>query len=29
MEDMYISGEYRPLTVEAAAEEAKKLLILF
>ncbi len=29
MEDMYINGEYQPLTIEAAAEEAKKLLILF
>lgn len=29
MEDMYISGEYVPLTLEAAVEEAKKLLILF
>lgn len=29
MEDMYIRGEYEPLTLETAVEEAKKLLILF
>lgn len=29
MEDMYLRGEYQPLTVEAAVETSKKLLILF
>lgn len=29
MEDMYIRGEYQPLTLDAAVEESKKLLILF
>ena len=29
MEEMYLKGEYQPLTVEAAVEESKKLLILF
>jgi len=29
MEDMYLRGDYRPLSLEEAVEESKKLLILF
>ena len=29
MEEMYLKGEYQPLTLEAAVSESKKLLILF
>jgi histone acetyltransferase (RNA polymerase elongator complex component) len=29
MEEMYLKGEYHPLTLEAAVEESKKLLMLF
>lgn len=29
MEEMYLKGDYRPLTLEAAVEESKQLLMLF